>query len=72
MGSAGALSGALRVNVLIRRGLREDAKSGALTGRAHARKGPPAMFGMPLCPSGANFSRRQCESREELIGIHPT
>jgi hypothetical protein len=122
MGSAGALSGALRVNVLIRRGLREDAKScpltprprhpvfvrrtsgvcpvlpdafssrlrgdrnrairgygrgsqpvkprsaksaerlaaalrsGALTGRAHARKGPPAMFGTPLsAPAGKLF-----------------
>ena len=28
-------------------------RSGALTGRAHARKGPPAMFGMPLsAPAG--------------------
>ena len=33
MGSAGALSGALRVNLLIRRGLREDAESGPLTPR---------------------------------------
>jgi hypothetical protein len=33
MGSAGALSGALRVNLLIRRGLREDAGSGPLTPR---------------------------------------
>jgi len=48
-------------------------RSGALTDRARARKGPPAMFGMPLsAPAGANFSRRQCESREQLISTRPT
>jgi hypothetical protein len=31
-------------------------RSGALTGRAHARKGPPAMFGMSLsAPAGQPF-----------------
>ena len=36
-------------------------------------KAPSAMFGMSLsAPAGANFSRRQCESREELISIRPT
>jgi hypothetical protein len=50
----------------------ERLAAGALTGRPDARKSPPAMFGMSFFASaGANFSRRQCESREELIGIRP-
>jgi|ERR1700687_1176631 len=45
-------------------------RSGALTGRAHARKSPPAMFGMSLsAPAGQSLSERRSESREELISI---
>jgi hypothetical protein len=45
-------------------------RSGALTGRARARKGPPAMFGMPLsAPAGATLSERRSASRKELSSI---
>ena len=41
-------------------------RSGALTGRAHARESPPAMFGMSLfTPAGQPLSERRSESYED-------
>jgi hypothetical protein len=64
MGSAGAPYSALRVNVLIRRGLREDAKSGPLTPRLRHRVFVRRTSGAcPVLPDAFSSSLRGDRNR---------